>query len=113
MDILKRINELREEKGLSVCELTKQAELSENTIYSWYSRGSAPKISNLEAVCRVFDITLSEFFSTTEKEMLTAQEADLIGLFHRMNSKQRSLILAFCRELLSPDEKKKQSAEEL
>ena len=46
-DILKKLDKLRKEKGLSIFKLTELAGLSENTIYNWYNKGSKPTIEAL------------------------------------------------------------------
>ena len=70
-DILKKLDKLRKEKGLSIFKLTELAGLSENTIYNWYNKGSKPTIEALKAVCDVLNVSLSCFFAETINESVS------------------------------------------
>ena len=63
MDIIKHIKDLMEERGWTNYRLGKEAGLSQSTITNLFNRNNAPTIPTLEAVCRAFGITLSQFFS--------------------------------------------------
>ena len=95
-DILKKLDKLRKEKGLSIFKLTELAGLSENTIYNWYNKGSKPTIEALKAVCDVLNVSLSYFFAETINESIAAQEEELIILFRALTPDQKEL----CKKLL-------------
>jgi len=95
-DILKKLDKLRKEKGLSIFKLTELAGLSENTIYNWYNKGSQPTIEALKAVCDVLNVSLSCFFAETINESISAQEEELLTLFRALNPDQKEL----CKKLL-------------
>ena len=95
-DILKKLDKLRKEKGLSIFKLTELAGLSENTIYNWYNKGSKPTIEALKAVCDVLNVSLSYFFSETISESISAQEEELLTLFRALIPDQKEL----CKKLL-------------
>ena len=95
-DILKKLDKLRKEKGLSIFKLTELAGLSENTIYNWYNKGSKPTIEALKAVCDVLNVSLSCFFAETINESIAAQEEELIILFRALTPDQKEL----CKKLL-------------
>ena len=63
MDILKRIDDLRKQRGWSINNLAMEAMLTQSTLNNLYSRGSEPKLSTLRAICSAFGISLAEFFS--------------------------------------------------
>lgn len=68
MDVLKRIDELRIERGWSINYLAMEAELTQSTINNLYMRHTEPKLSTLRAICNAFSITLSDFFKEEETE---------------------------------------------
>lgn len=68
MDILKRIDELRLEKGWSINFLAIEAELTQSTLNNLYSRKTEPKISTLRSICRAFGISLADFFKEEKNE---------------------------------------------
>ena len=95
-DILKKLDKLRKEKGISIFKLTELAGLSENTIYNWYNKGSKPTIEALKAVCDVFNISLSCFFAENINESISAQEEEILSLFRVLTPEQKEL----CKKLL-------------
>jgi len=60
--ILKRIEKYRKEKGLTKNELNNLAGFSTGMIYQWYNTPRMPTLAAIENICKVFDISLSEFF---------------------------------------------------
>ena len=56
MDILKRITEMRIEKGWTEYELAERSELTQSTISSWYRKNLIPSIPSLEHICNAFGI---------------------------------------------------------
>ena len=97
MDILKRIDELRQERGWTVFELTNRTNLSEYTIYSWYTRGSRPTLYAIESVCEAFNITLGEFFTELRRDSLTPSQIRLLETFDDLNEEQQQLVLDIMR----------------
>ena len=63
MDILGKIRRLQEERGWSENHLAEQAHLSQSTINSLYRKGNVPTIPTLEAICRAFGMTISQFLA--------------------------------------------------
>lgn len=81
MDVTKRIEELRIQKGLSIYELTIKSDLSENTIYHWYKKKSKPSLNGIISVCKALEISLEEFFNPKTKDALSLREMELVELF--------------------------------
>ena len=75
MDINKRIDELRFERGWSMYELAQETGLTQSTLSSIMKRGNPPKIETLQCICEAFGLTLAQFFLEDEcSEILTQQE---------------------------------------
>ena len=68
MEVLKKIEKLRIEKGWSINYLAMESGLTQSTLNNLYSRNTEPKISTLRAICGAFGITLSDFFKEEEKD---------------------------------------------
>ena len=66
MDINKRIENLRFQRGWSMYELAQEAGITQSTLTSMMKRGTPPKIDTLENICEAFGITLSQFFMDDE-----------------------------------------------
>ncbi len=61
MNTISRVQELADERGLTLCQLSKICDLSESTIRAAKKRGN--QLS--ERICEALDISLSEFFAET------------------------------------------------
>ena len=68
MEVLKKIEKLRREKGWSINYLAMESGLTQSTLNNLYSRNTEPKISTLRAICGAFGITLSDFFKEEDRE---------------------------------------------
>lgn len=63
MDTLKTANfirELRQKQGMTQKELADQLGVSDKTVSKWENARGLPDISSIEALCKVFDITINE-----------------------------------------------------
>ncbi len=97
MDTLKRIDELRLEKGWSVNNLAMEAMITQSTLNNLYARKTEPKLSTLRALCDAFGITLSEFFN--EEKEVNDYEAELIKRIKGLNHSQQKTLLAFIKTI--------------
>ncbi len=94
MDINKKIEKLRFQRGWSMYELAQEAGITQSTLTSMMKRGNPPKIDTLECICEAFGITLSQFFMEDEElEILSKKEKELISSFRKLPEvKQQALV---------------------
>ena len=94
MDINKKINDLRFQRGWSLYELAQEMGITQSTLTSIMKRGNAPKIETLQRICDAFGITLAQFFMEDEQlEILSGEEKRLVSLFRKLpEEKQQALI---------------------
>ena len=94
MDVIGKIEKLKNERGWTDYELAQQAMITQTTIASMKLRNSPPKLDTLQSICAAFGITLSQFFLEDEKvEYLNKTEKELIRCFRALPyKKQQSLI---------------------
>jgi len=94
MDINKKIENMRFQRGWSMYELAQEAGITQSTLTSMIKRGNPPKIETLECICEAFGITLAQFFMEDEQlEILSKNEKELISLFRKFSEvKQKALI---------------------
>ena len=62
MNTINRVQELADERGLTLCQLSKMCDLSEATIRTAKKRGNQLSVDTIERICEALNITLSEFF---------------------------------------------------
>ena len=67
MNILKRIDDLRQEHNWTEKKLAEEAGIPQSTISSWYRRKSLPTLGSLLRICDAFDITISQFLLEPEE----------------------------------------------
>ncbi|MBQ9782579.1 MAG: helix-turn-helix domain-containing protein [Clostridia bacterium] len=94
MNIIEKIEKLKQERGWTDYELAQQSMITQSTIASIKSRKSPPKIDTLQALCNAFGITLAQFFLEDEQiEILSEQEKILLENFrHLPYAKQKALL---------------------
>ena len=95
MDVNKKIETLRWQRGWSMYELAQEMGVTQSTLTSIMKRGNPPKIDTLERICEAFGISLAQFFveDGEEFEVLNAKEKELVSLFRKLpEEKQTALI---------------------
>lgn len=95
MDILERIEALRQAKGWSLYRLSNMAGIPQSTLVNMVNRGTLPSITTLECICDAFGISLSEFFREEEP----APTEDILPLYHSLSPSAKQAILSLMREL--------------
>ena len=96
MDILSKINKMREDRHWTEYNLAKEADLPQSTISSWYNKNMTPSISSLEKICKAFGITISQFFaSESECVELTKEQREMLEKWNTLNSAQKKSLLQF------------------
>lgn len=92
MDVSQKIKELTAERGWSEYRLVKESQLPASTIANIFHRDTIPSISTLEAICKTFGITLSQFFSDGIMVSLSAEQAELLKQWGYLSPQQRHLL---------------------
>lgn len=80
--------------------LSKEAGIPQSTLTNLYKRGNAPTISTLEAICRAFGISLSQFFSEDNSFRLTEDQEGLLDLWLRLPANKKQNAIAYINGLL-------------
>lgn len=93
MDTHKRLQTLLDERGWSKYRLSKECGLSESTLANIFRRNTEPSIVTLEAICRGFGITLSQFFAEGEMVEITPELQDVFENWMLMTPEQKSTLL--------------------
>lgn len=99
MDVQKKLIRLMEERGWSAYMLSKYSGLDPATVRNYTTRGSAPSIASLEAMCAAFGITLSQFFDEEEDSPAAEERRALLAQWSRLSSVQKKLLLDLMRSI--------------
>ena len=74
MDLNKKLQELRKQKGLTQEELALQLYVSRTAISKWESGRGYPNIESLKAIAKFYSITVDELLSSDEMIIIAQEE---------------------------------------
>jgi len=102
IDVHARLNKLLESRGWTTYRLAVNCGLSHATIANIYKRNTVPSVTTLEAICRGFGITLSQFFAEGEMVELTPELREVFTSWADLTPRQKAATLemmkAMCQE---------------
>ena len=94
--ILKRIDELMKEKGITNYQLKENADIS-STIYQWRKNAKrdearTPSLRSIEKICDYFGVSLSYFFSFNEEQQKDIMDKELYKRICRLSYDQVNIL---------------------
>ena len=92
MNTNERIMQLLKERNWTEYRLAKESNLSQSTISNLFKRNTTPSIPTLEAVCKGFGITLSQFFSEGNMVELSAEQQRFFHEWASLTPDEKQLI---------------------
>ena len=103
MDTLKKIDDLRKQKGWSMYKLSMEAGLTVSTITNMFARKTLPSITTLSAICDAFGLTLSQFFADEKNSsvILSEKEIQLLQNYRALSLSNKNAVLELCKNLNS------------
>jgi transcriptional regulator with XRE-family HTH domain len=100
MDVLSRIRKLQQDREWSNYRLAREAGISESSLNNMFRLNNTPTIPTLEALCRGFGITLSQFFMQPgEATTLAAEQIEMLNLWNTLSKEQKCALLALFRAM--------------
>lgn len=95
MDILKRIEELKNARGWTDYKLALESGIAQSTLATMKQRKTPLKVDALQSICEAFGITLAQFFLENEEvEILSAQERRLVESYRKLPDKKQKALLS-------------------
>jgi transcriptional regulator with XRE-family HTH domain len=82
-----------EARGWSEYRLSKECGLSESTLANIFRRNTLPSQSTLEAICKAFGITLSQFYAENDMIELTEENKELFNGWSTLTPEQKTAVL--------------------
>lgn len=92
MDVHARLRQLLKERGWTEYKLSKKCGLSESTLANIFRRNTTPSITTLEAICRGFGITLSQFFSDGDLVELTPELKEMFNQWVTLTAEEKKVV---------------------
>lgn len=93
MDTLERLRQLQKQRGWTDYRLARESGLSDSTIINIYRRNALPSIPTLEAICRAFGLTLSQFFAEGELVELSPELNALFDQWKTLTPEQKRVTM--------------------
>ena len=93
MDVLERLHKLQTEYGWSDYRIAKEAGLSQGTVSNLYKRNTIPNLFTLEAICKAFGITLSQFFADNDSIELTPELKELFESWVKLPKNKKDIVI--------------------
>lgn len=63
VDIVKKLENIRTNRGLSVYKVTQLANISQQTYYSWIKENVMPSMTSLKKVCNVLGVEITDILT--------------------------------------------------
>lgn len=99
MEILPRLKELQQQRGWSDYKIAKAAGLSPNTVSNIYRRNNVPEMATLEALCKAFGLTLSQFFAENEMVEMTPELKELFEGWVNLSPQQKEAAIQMIKAM--------------
>lgn len=101
MDTNERLKQMLTERGWTEYKLSKMSGLSESTVGNIFRRNTVPSVITLEAICKAFGITLSQFFCESNMVELTPELQELFDSWSILTSEQKKAALQMIKAMHS------------
>lgn len=93
MDVIKKIDELKNERGWSDYTLASKSGLSSSTIANMHRRKTVPSVATLGMICSAFGITLAQFFNEDNDCIpVDDEQAEFIKKWTMLTDKQKKIV---------------------
>lgn len=92
MNVHLKLCQLLKARNWTEYRLAKKCGLSESTLSNVFRRNTTPSIPTLEALCKGFGITLSQFFAEDEMVELTPELKELFDVWVRLTPRQKAAV---------------------
>lgn len=99
MTLNKKLANLRKKQGLSQAEVSEKLSVSRQAVSRWEAGDSKPSTENLQALCKLYSVSLIYLLDENEEEPLVAPPPTDIGVTpisvheHQENRKTKNRIL--------------------
>ena len=94
MDILERIRELMDQRGMSEYKLSQLSGISNSTLNSLFRKNNLPTLPTLEKICDGLGVTMLQFMSEgKETYALSSEELQLFEKWSTLTSEQKELLI--------------------
>ena len=101
MDTHERLRQLMEERNWTEYKLSKACGLSQSTLANIFRRNTTPSVSTLEAICKGFGITMSQFFAEGDLVELTSEQRELFDKWITLTPEEKEVVFSMINVISS------------
>lgn len=100
--VIRRIDELCKVNGMSKYRLGMMTGVAQSSLSTMMSGKTLPSLGTLDKLCEGLGISIFDFFNVdTEKVSFKSQETMLLRHWHKLDSHQKAMVLAFAKGMLA------------
>lgn len=104
MEILDKVENLRQQKGLTVYRLMKDAGISHNTLNAWRKRQTMPSFYVLEAICDALNVSMAVLFiDDIRLDELSNETKKMLSIWETLSAVKKRAVLSFLTTLQQLD----------
>ena len=92
MDVNERLRQMLDERALTTYKMAELSGLSHTTLANVFKRNTVPSINTLQAICKGFGITLSQFFAEGDMVEMTPELKELFDGWVNLNPEQKAAV---------------------
>lgn len=87
--IVARIDELRKIKGMTKTAMADKSGISRSSVNNWYYADAIPSLTNLESICKTFDVGIEQFFSGLKGVNTTKSEEKFLDNWRMLSASEK------------------------
>jgi transcriptional regulator with XRE-family HTH domain len=92
-DVLGRLKQLLDDRGLTIYRISKETGIPQSTISTWYSSHNLPPIDKLEIICKALGMSLADFFCDEGTIPISETNRRAAELWQKANEAQKKALL--------------------
>ena len=99
--VIDHIKEICRQRGWTYYRLAKESGIPHSSLNTMLNKQHIPSMNNLIKICRGFNITLAEFF--TSMEAPSDEQQELVNLWNGLDKPAKNLVMAYMYGLAQKD----------
>ena len=100
MEILNRINELRNKRGWSIYKLAEESGITQSTLANMFSRQTSPSLTTLKQLCDAFGISMAQFFED-DSNGFSDEEQLIVSYYRKLSKSEKEVITKLLESILN------------
>lgn len=94
MSIFERLEQLCEERGISLYELSQRADITSTSVYKWKKEKATISMRSIVKICDALGITVHQFWNGVAVSGLTEEQNGLLEKFSKLLPSDKNFILS-------------------